>query len=181
MKMGKYEEHPPARPRKKLLTVTVLLLLLAVLGVGGSLAYFAHRADPVINTFQAGSVEAEILEEVEGNQKTSIQVKNTGKSPVYVRVRLISYWMDGENIAPMDSKAVSVTLHSGWIKIGEYYYYKKPLASGSTTEDLLAGPITMTSENGYAQVIEVLADTIQASPAEAVQEVWNIQASDFVG
>lgn len=179
MKKGKFERVPSSN--RKLLILVLSAMLLVTLGVGGSLAYFAHIADPVINTFQAGSVEAEILETVDGNQKTDIQVKNTGKSPVYVRVRLISYWMDGENIAPMNSGPVGISLGLAWIQIGDYYYYTKPLASGAATENLLAAPLTMTSENGFSQVIEVLADTVQASPPEAVQEVWKIQASDFAG
>lgn len=182
MDNGRFSKRYSPHPRRKFLTLAIVLLLLVGLGVGGTLAYFAFSSDPVINTFQAGSVEADIVEGITGNHKNSIQVTNTGKSPVYVRVRLVSYWMDGENIAPVSSETVSVTLNTdNWKQIGEYYYYAAPLASGATTENLLKASITMGTKDGYAQVIEVLADTVQASPARAVEEVWGVEASDFAG
>jgi len=31
------------------------------------------------------------------------------------------------------------------------------------------------------QIIEVLADTVQATPAQAVIDVWNVDPSTFIG
>ena len=180
MKHGQFERTPPAAPRKKLLTLTVILMLLVMLGVGGTLAYFSRSADPVINTFQAGSVGAQVKEVVSDNSKTSITVENTGASPVYVRVRLVSYWMSGENVAPKASPTVSFTLGSDWVQIDSYYYYTKPLDGGAETSNLLGSTVTMTVEDGFAQVIEVLADTVQATPAQAVEDVWGVEASTFL-
>lgn len=182
METGKNKKYPPAGSRKKLLVMVLSLVLLMAVATGVTLAYFASTSAPVINTFQAGSVGAEIKETVNGNTKESIAVENTGDSPVYVRVRLVNYWKDGENIAPKDS-TLSVSENTAkWEKIGEYYYYTEPLAGGATTANLLSAGLTMTTDdNGYVQVIEVLADTVQASPPEAVQEVWGISASDFIG
>ena len=180
MKYGKFEHIPPAVPRKKLLTLTVVLVLLATLGIGGTLAYFTYTSEAVINTFQAGSVGAQVHEELGGNEKTSITVENTGGSPVYVRVRLVSYWMDGNDVAPKASPAVSFSVGSGWRQIGDYYYYTKPLAGGGVTTNLLGSSIAMTAEDGYTQVIEVLADTVQATPDQAVKDVWGVEASSFL-
>ena len=182
METGKNKKNPPAVPGKKLLVMVLSLVLLISVSTGVTLAYFSRMSAPVINTFQAGSVGAKIEETVSENTKESIRVTNTGDSPVYVRVRLVNYWMDGEDIAPKAS-----TLHvsedtAKWKKIGEYYYYTAPLAGGATTENLLKAGITMTTDsNGYTQVIDVLADTVQAAPADAVQAVWSISASAFIG
>ncbi len=181
MKKLSFGKNPPAS-RKRLLLIVLSLILLVSVGAGASLAYLANASGPVINTFQVGSVGAHIEETVDGNTKKAIQVTNTGESPVYVRVRLVSYWKNGSDIAAKSS-ALSVAENAAkWKRIGEYYYYTAPLAGGTTTDNLLSSGITMTADgNGYTQVIEVLADTVQASPTAAVLDVWGIDASEFIG
>lgn len=172
MKHGKFEKVPSASSGKKRLTLLVCLILMAALSVGATMAYFQMTTQPVINTFHAGSVGAEISETVDGNTKTVIQVTNKdGTFPVYVRVRLVSYYETSEGGVDVSraSPGVSVSCNTNhWVQNGNYYYYTKPLAGGATTENLLAGGITMEA----GQVIEVLADTVQASPSDAAREVW---------
>lgn len=176
MKKGKYAKTPS--PKRKALTLVIAIALLVVVGASATLAYFHLASGPVINTFQAGSAGAEVYEVVDGNTKKEITVTNTGKSPVYVRIRLVSYYQDNQgNVLAQDSPGVAFTKGAKWVKIGEYYYYNAPLAAGATTEDLLGDDtITMTA----GQVIEVLADTVQATPAQAVKDAWNVDASAFV-
>lgn len=181
MKRGKYEKVPPAAPRKKLLTLVLCLVLLAVLGIGGTLALLSSSANPVINTFVAGSVSADVVETLNGTKttKTSIQVENTGESPVYVRVRIVDYWMEDGEILPKASQ-MNVTPASGWKKMGQYYYYMTPLSADegqNLTTNLLAAPLEM----GVGQVIDVLAETVQATPADAVLEVWGVSAAQITG
>lgn len=177
MKKGKYAKAPSPR-RKPLILVLSMVLLLAI-GVGATLAYFHLASGPVINTFQAGSAGAEIVEEVSGNTKNAIRVVNIGKSPVYVRLRLVSYYEDAQgNVLPQDSPALSFTEGDKWVALGSYYYYyNEPLAAGATTEDLLKTDLAMVE----GQVIEVLADTVQATPAQAVIDAWGVDASAFIG
>ena len=181
MKHGKYEKNiPPAAPRKNGLILIAALALLTAVSIGSTLAYFFNTSEPVINTFQAGSVGANIYEEVSANAKTSITVSNTGKSPVYVRVRLLCYWLDEDNsIAPKDSTSVSISPNSGWVENGGYYYYTSPVAGGSATANMLAAPLAMTTEDGYRQVIEVLAETVQATPADAALGLWGVDPSSL--
>lgn len=181
MKKGKYEKEPRMFSRKRLVLLVSCILLITVISVGTTLAYYFNASTPVINTFQAGSVGAKVEETVNGNTKESIAVKNTGDSPVYVRVKLVGYWVDSTGApAPKSSASLSFTLNSNWTEIGGYYYYKAPLAGGATTANLLGSTITMTTQDGCNQVIEVLADTVQATPAEAVEEVWGVAASAFI-
>lgn len=171
MKRGKY-----ARKRKPWVVVLCLVLLVAV-GAGATLAYFHLASGPVINTFQAGSAGAQVNETFNGSTKEAITVTNSGKSPVYVRLRLVSYYEDAQgNVLPQDSPAVSFTLGENWKAVGSYYYYTQPLAAGAATADLLGSDVTMTA----GQVIEVLADTVQATPAQAVKDVWGVEASAFI-
>ena len=157
-----------------------VIALLAV-AAGGTLAYFAITDDPTINTFLSGSVKADIVEEFDGNQKTAIKVANTGSADVYVRLRLVSYWRTADgDVAAAASPDLDLQTTADWVAIGEYYYYVRPLAGHSTTPNLLDAPIVMGEQDGLVQVVEVLADTVQAAPARAVKEVWGIDATDFI-
>ena len=176
MKKGKYAKAPS--PRRKPLVLVLSIVLLLAIGVGATIAYFHLASGPVINTFQAGSAGAKVNEVVSGNTKNEITVTNTGKSPVYVRIRLVSYYEDADgNVLPQASPTLSFTKGSKWVPLGNYYYYNAPLAAGDTTEDLLGTDLAMSE----GQVIEVLADTVQATPAQAVKDAWGVDASAFIG
>lgn len=176
MKKGKYAKAPS--PRRKTLVLVLSIVLLLAIGVGATIAYFHLASGPVINTFQAGSAGAVINEQVSGNVKTEITVTNDGKSPVYVRLRLVSYYEDAEgNVLPQASPMLSFTKGSKWFPMGNYYYYNAPVAAGDTTQDLLDTDLAMAE----GQVIEVLADTVQATPAQAVKDAWGVDASAFIG
>lgn len=176
MKNGKFANAPS--PKHKSVIIVLSIILLVCIGVGATLAYFANSTGPVINTFQSGSAGAKIVETIDGNTKTSITVLNDGDTPVYVRVRLVSYFEDGSgNVLPQDSPAVSFDYNQAWKKDGSYYYYYRPVGAGDSTGNLLGSQLAM-SEN---QVIEVLADTVQATPANAVEEVWGVTAAWIEG
>lgn len=175
MKNGKFANAPS--PKHKSVIIVLSIILLVCIGVGATLAYFANSTGPVINTFQSGTVGAEIVEDISGNTKNSITVKNTGSVPVYVRVRLVSYFEDDSGVLPQDSPVVSVTLDTNWKQIGSYYYYKLPVGAGDSTGNLLGSQLAMVNN----QVIEVLADTVQATPADAVEAVWSVTVSQIEG
>lgn len=176
MKNGKFANAPS--PKHKSVIIVLSIILLVCIGVGATLAYFANSTGPVINTFQSGTVGAEIYEKKTDTAKTVIQVKNTGSVPVYVRVRLVSYFEDRSgNVLPQDSVSVFFTSGDNWEYSNGYYYYKLPVGAGDSTGNLLGSQLAM-SEN---QVIEVLADTVQATPADAVKAVWGITAAWIEG
>lgn len=175
MKKGKFANSPS--PKYKTLIVVLSIILVVCIGAGATLAFFANSTGPIINTFQSGSAGAEIYEEKTNTAKTCIQVKNTGDSPVYVRVRLVSYFEDDfGNVLPQDSPVVSFTRGENWEQIGSYYYYKLPVGAGGFTSDLLGTDVTMSA----GQVIEVLADTVQATPKDAIKNVWGDAAANYV-
>jgi len=176
MKNGKFANAPS--PKHKSVIIVLSIILLVCIGVGATLAYFANSTGPVINTFQSGTVGAEIFEEKTNTAKTVIQVKNTGDVPVYVRVRLVSYFEDASgNVLAQDSASVSFTSGDNWKYSNGYYYYKLPVAGTHSTSDLLGTDVTMS----VGQVIEVLADTVQATPDKAVEQVWGVTAAWIEG
>ena len=155
--------------RKRVFAVAFSLLLAAVIFTGASFSFLKMNSGPVQNTFSKGTVGAEIAEVFTNNVKSSITVKNTGDSPAYVRVRLVSYWQNSDGtIAAQSSPTISITIASDWKRLGEYYYYTKPVSGDSVTSNLLGDSIQL-AEN---QVIDVIAEVVQATPDEAVKNLW---------
>lgn len=173
--------------KKKILVLVAVLLLVA--GIGTTAA-FMFRKTAVNNTFQAGVVSCTVHEmldggnftegEQHGNQKHSIQVENTGNVSAYIRIKVVSYWVDEEGMAVgMPSEQPQLTLRSDWFQgeEGTYYYSKVVEPSGFT--GTLCSQIqlkTKTDANGKTiyQAVDLLAEGIQAQPTQAVEESWNV-------
>ncbi len=72
---------------KKSKNWSMALLLIAILGVGMTMAYFTD-IETAINSFTVGSIGTETDEKVEGVTKTGVGVIATGNSECYVRMRV---------------------------------------------------------------------------------------------
>lgn len=135
----------PLFKTKRMLTATLLALVMMV-AVGATLALMASTSNSVTNTFAAAQVETEIDEDLTNNNK-KVTIENTGKSPVYVRARIMVSGVDPEKIEvvttePMGEAIDEDTLYLVMLNVGEskdweqatgatgkddYYYYKKVL------------------------------------------------------
>ena len=163
--------------RKMLLSVLALSLVLTLSLVGAMFAYMYKQTGSVTNTLVPANVACQVFEEFSGNTKTEIKVENTGNIDAYLRVRLVSYWVnDKGEIMPKASEMPAYTVSSEWISQGNHTYcWKTPIAPGGLTPNLLVSSITLgVSEEGYRQVVEVFAEAIQAEPLKAVEEAWSI-------
>lgn len=159
------------------------LCLIFALAVGTTFALLKASTAPVQNTFTAAKSETYIDEVLEGSQKTSIKVKNTGTATSYVRVKLVCNWVDGSNnIVPGDNlPKVMLNTEKGWLLGTDgIYYYTKPVAPGDSTENLLANPIEEPDDkpDGYRLEVTVLAESIQAAPDTAVKDAWKVVEVD---
>lgn len=158
------------------------LCLIFALAVGTTFALLKASTAPVENTFTAAKSGTDIVEELDGNQKKSIVVKNTGTAVSYVRVKLVMNWVDDTtgNIVSGDNLP-NVTLNSdnSWFLGSDgIYYYKMPVAANNgETTNLLKTPITEPTEgkpDGCRLEVTVLAESIQAAPSKAVQQSWGV-------
>ena len=168
---------------KRILLWALLVSLILVCGV--TIAYLYRATNDVMNMFVPGKVDCKVYEVTDtgtttATSKTSITVENTGNVTAYLRVRLVSYWVDASgNIMPKASPDVSFTLGSGWVvgKGDNTYIYTEPVAPDGVTGNLLGSSITLTTKtvDGVTsyQVVEVFADAIQSEPADAVTNAWN--------
>lgn len=164
-----------ARRTAKSSALIIALALILVLAVGGTVAYIFTQTGPVINTFTPTEAKITVDEEISGNQKTSITVKNISTGvPVYIRVALVANMIDEDGNVTDAASVPNFTLGDNWIQIGEYYYYTEPVPVGGSTGNLLQSPMIL-SEN--MQVV-VLADAIQAVPKQAVIDAWGQTIAD---
>ena len=151
------------------------LCLIFALAVGTTFALLKASTAPVENTFTAAKSGTDIVEELDGNQKKSIVVKNTGTAVSYVRVKLVMNWVDATGNISAEPVNITPSITDNWFLKDGIYYYKMPVAADAVTTNLLQTPITQgTAPEGYHLEVTVLAESIQAAPSTAVQQSWGV-------
>lgn len=178
MKFGKNAAHGGAK-RSLVLVVSVLALVLAV--AGGTLAWLVANSGPVTNTFTPATVSCEVEETFKNNVKSNVNVKNTSNIDAYLRVKLVTYRVNGaDQHIGGTAEILTFTPGENWVKHDGFYYYTKPVAPNTVPENPLIGTpgITLseyTDVDGGKQVIEVMAEAIQSQPETAVGEAWGVK------
>ena len=151
------------------------LCLIFALAVGTTFALLKANTDPVENTFTAAKSGTDIVEKLDGSQKKSIVVKNTGTAVSYVRVKLVMNWVDESGNVSAEPVNITPSITDNWFEQGGIYYYKMPVAAKGETTNLLKTPITQpNAPAGYHLEVTVLAESIQAAPSTAVQQSWGV-------
>lgn len=155
------------------------LCLIFALAVGTTFALLKANTDPVENTFTAAKSGTDIVEKLDGSQKTSIAVKNTGTAVSYVRVKLVMNWVDENGNVSAEPVNITPSITDNWFEQDGIYYYKMPVAAngGETTNLLQANsPITEPTDKpaGCHLEVTVLAESIQAAPSTAVEGAWKV-------
>lgn len=151
------------------------LCLIFALAVGTTFALLKASTAPVENTFTAAKSGTDIVEKLDGSQKTSIAVKNTGTAVSYVRVKLVMNWVDENGNVSAEPVNITPSITADWFEQDGIYYYKMPVAAKGETTNLLQTPITQDAAPvGYHLEVTVLAESIQAAPSTAVQQSWGV-------
>lgn len=183
---GKYKARHLQRRHKRRSKKTGMLFLslLLVIGmvVGGTVAWLSTKSAPITNTFLPSHVSCSVTEEFNGTTKSNVNVINTGDIDAYIRVKLVTYRVnDKEQHIGGTAEIPDFKPGAGWVKNGDYYYYTKPVAPDEQPETSLIDSITLTGSyddaddaDGGKQVIEVMAEAIQSTPAKAVTEAWGV-------
>lgn len=159
------------------------LCLIFALAVGTTFALLKADTDPVTNTFTAAESGTHIDEKLDGNQKKSIIVQNTGTAVSYVRVKLVMNWVDESGNVSAEPVNITPSITDNWFEQDGIYYYTKPVAPvgakpNNVTTNLLQenSPITEPTDKpaGCHLEVTVLAESIQAAPSKAVTESWGV-------
>ena len=177
--------------KKKISALAICLLLTVVFAVSGTLAYLFTSTDPVTNTFTVPENGIEIIEpKWDGKVKSNVTVKNTGDVKSFIRVKIVVNWQNGTNVIPADTTDYEWKINTTgdengkWVLNNGFYYYNKPVEAKAETGVLIENavqkveaPAGYTAEDGYKLHIEVLAQSVQAEPIDAVTSAWGIDPS----
>ena len=137
------------------------LCLIFALAVGTTFALLKANTEPVTNTFTAAKSGTDIVEKLDGSQKTSIAVKNTGTAVSYVRVKLVMNWVDDNGNVSAEPVNITPSITADWFEQDGIYYYKMPVAAKDFTTNLLKTPITQdAAPEGYHLEVTVLAESL---------------------
>ena len=175
---------------KRFLPLILLLsFVLLLAAVGTVYAYMFHKTGDVVNEFEKAKVPCSVVETFDGTNKTSVKIKNDGNINEYLRLRLVSYWVDSNgNIVGKQSVMPEVVYdEDNWLydENNETYYYIGKVAPGEKTPELLADPTNhpiVLTESTYSylapdpttvkQTLVIIAEAVQAAPASAVEDMW---------
>lgn len=178
-----YDKRKPNIRLNRTAVLIMAVLLLFGAAVGSTVAFLIDKTAPVENAFEYAKVSCEVTENFTNNKKDNVQVKNTGTIDAYIRATYVVNWVDEQrNIVASvpDGYSYSLTknLDSKWIEKDGYFYYTSPVAPGSSTEgSLLTCTVTYPDNPEYTLSVEVLAEAIQSTPDNAVQEAWGVSIS----
>lgn len=182
---AKANNKPRIRMNKlAILFIAVVMLIGAV--VGSTVAFLVTQTEPVENKFSYAKLSTEITEDLTGTTKSNVQVKNTGNTAAYIRAAYVVTWRDmSGNIVPSVPDGYSYKLTENpdgkWKKIDDYFYYPTPVEptepNNSTLGSLLNCTVTHPDNPEYVLNVEILASTIQSTPANAVTEAWGVTPS----
>ena len=172
--------------KKKILVLAVSVCLVAILAIGGTLAYFTDT-DAKTNTFTVGNVDITLTEpnwEGTGSQDApevypgeplakDPTVENTGANPCFVRIKVTGL----DCLAPASNITYRTDYMTG--KLGDnwvlhtdsYFYYNKVLGVKETTDalfDQIVIPTDLTNGNADTEFnVVVTAEAVQAQGAKA--------------
>lgn len=180
---GRYLRRNTRRSRQAALVAALALIL--VCAVGATTAFLLTQTSSVKNTFTPSHVSCLVTEGFDGTTKSNVNVTNTSDIPAYIRVKLVTYRVNdqGQHIGGT-AEIPEFEPGTNWVKNGDYYYYTLPVAAGGSPASPLIGTPGIELAGSYSdadggkQVIEVMAEAIQSTPANAVTTAWGVTVTD---
>ena len=177
---------------KHLLIAGAALSIAAAVGL--TLAFMFKKAEKT-NRFIPAEVSCAVREKLDNNEvagtaavggeKADIRVENTGNVREFLRLKMVSYYVDanGDIVGTVSSQYPTLSLKNGWIAgANRTYYYPYPVEPGSLTgilcEPFTLGQTQLADSTAVYQVIEVIAEAVQAEPISAVQEAWGVTVTN---
>ena len=168
--------------KRKLLIVSIVAICIAILAAG-SLAYFTAEGT-AHNVITTGGVEIELKEWADAEKKIPfenmtgvmpgtpvtkiVEVKNTGASDAWVRVKVEKKIEPKTEGVEIDPNLVELDLDTEkWEYKDGFYYYKEALKPNETTKPILGSVTfkpTMGNEYQNAKIsVEVSAQAVQTA------------------
>lgn len=182
---------------KKAVVLVASAVLLVVVAVGGTFAWLTSKPDMLNNSFTVGTVSVEVDEELDGNTKKNVTIKNTGSSDAYIRATVVYNWVNANGDMlygepPYENIDYSVSYNTtDWIQGSDgYWYYKYKVASNASTKNLI-NTLTPTADKGphgqydtdsseWASALQfylgvnIVGAGIQANPSTTAENEWGV-------
>lgn len=161
-----------------LLLASLALVVTAVIGT--TLAYLVSSPPAVTNTFTPGKITSKVDEELVNGKKSNVKIQNTGNGDAYIRAKVVITWRDeaGNVLAEQPVKGTDYTISDssaeGWFKCNTdgFYYWDSKVPAGKLTGVLIDKLEQKNFPDGHELHVEILAEAIQAEPADAVEGAW---------
>ena len=174
--------------KRKILLLALAACMVAILAIGGTLAYFTDTEDAT-NTFTVGNVDITLTEpNWEGSGSVDAPevypteplakdptVENTGANPCFVRISVTGWdCLKTAGLSKSDityrTDYVNGKLGDNWVLHTDgYFYYNKVLAAGETTDalfDQIVVPADLINGDGETEFdLVVKAYAVQAQGA----------------
>lgn len=182
---------------KKAVVLVASAVLLVVVAVGGTFAWLTSKPGMLNNSFTVGTVSVEVDEELDGNTKKNVTIKNTGSSDAYIRATVVYNWVNANGDMlygepPYENIDYTVSYNTtDWIQGSDgYWYYKYKVASYASTKNLI-NTLTPTADKGphgqyntdsseWASALQfylgvnIVGAGIQANPSTTVESEWGV-------
>lgn len=142
---------------KRNIIVSILIIAVSATLIGGAtMAWFTDVADPIENTFTAGTVEIDADETIYPNPdmvanwnpgdeaEKEFTIVNTGTKRIYLRGILTGQWYNQDGTVftpdPADLEVVTWTFYdnetaANWTRVGDTWYYNEPINGTYTSQD----------------------------------------------
>ncbi len=170
-----------SRSRSLIVLCCVAVALLLIPGIDMVIGYLQQQSR-LTNVVTVGKTDVTVTENFDGSIKTDVAVVNSGNIPVYIRVAVTYAWQNasGEIILGVPQKTTDYTVtfaalgEAGeWFELDGYYYYKHPVAEGASTGNLIEECRQVGHLGERHLVMDIVSQSIQADPVEAVTTSWN--------
>lgn len=195
----------PSRYRRQIkkqqrrVSTLALVCIICCLVSGLTLAYLVASTGSITNWFTAANFDTNISEDFSNpnentpDVKKDVIIKNTGDVDAYIRVEIVISWTKQDNKGnvtdvyskqPVQNTDYTITFaeNTPWVNGSDgYWYYTEVVAPGNNTEVLVKECMEIASGNkpeGYDLTVEILSQSIQAKPANAVQDAWKVNVGE---
>lgn len=182
-------DRPQRRFGRKRVVLAVAVCFAVMAGCTGAFAWL-HTESGLRNAFQLATVTPGISETFEQGStvKENVTLKNDGNVDAYLRASISVRWevTDGNGgtlvlgEVPVLGADYTITWGTdpGWVLGTDgLYYWTAPVAAGSGTANLI-NTCVWNTPSAYADnrrlVVEIDAQSVQASPTDAVLEAWGV-------
>lgn len=163
--------------KKSILRIALSALLVAVVLVGGTLAYLVTQTGLLTNTFAVVDIDTEVKEpDPSTGAKKAPYVVNNSNVPVYVRAYAVVSTDEGSSV-PVAANDVTIKYDydgTEWVYNSEdgYYYYTEAVPANSSTGKLFDDVVVKVTDENAKFSVYVYHESIQAkSEGLSVEEI----------